>query len=568
MANTIFPLAEDAIVKIAAGEVIERPSNAAKELLENSLDAGSTDINLEFAGGGKTLIRVADNGCGMGREDALLSVQRHTTSKIRCFDDLERLATFGFRGEALPSIASVSKLEIFTGTESAPAGTHLTLAGGKLLEEKECGRSRGCTVEVRDLFFNVPARLKFLKSDSGEKNRIWRTFEEIALANPDVRFEIRSDGRSRAAYPARDSLLRRIADLWGESFCEDTLFPLESDHPYLKIRGWVSQPQSHQPTKNNQFFYVNGRLIVSKVLTHALYDSFRDCLPHGRHPACVILLELDPAHIDVNVHPSKREVRFRHEPEIHGSLIREIRVRRARLSEAPGVLPALDRGPSSDPGPGFFTGEARRASAPAPADHPASAQTALLSDPPRVMSQFQSLYILAEQAGDLLIVDQHAAAERVLYEEFRKAVVSGEPPAAQKLLIPVVWNVTASQAAALRGTLEAFAKLGFRLEEFGPTAFRISEAPASLSENGLGAALDEAVAALEFERDPLGTPEEKIMSAACRAAVKANDRLSPRELEALLRELALCENPHTCPHGRPVRLVLTRQELDKRFGRT
>lgn len=601
MPNKIHPLDESAIRQIAAGEVVERPASVVKELLENSIDAESHSITLEIKEGGKEMIRISDDGCGMTADDALLSLERHTTSKICSANDLQSLTTFGFRGEALPSIASVSKMTLTTRSADESSGITLSLEGGKLISKKECGRSVGTTVEVKKLFFNTPARLKFLKSDLSEKNKILRTFEETSIAHPQISFQACYDNHKAKEFPARKQISERICDLWGDNFTEETLVPIDFVHPQIRIEGWISKPQSHQASKTYQIFYLNKRPIVSRLLSHALYESFRDCLPVGRHPVTVVFLFLDPSQVDVNVHPSKREVRFRNESQVYETLIREMRLKRSQQSSPPKVF-SMPNGstfssetesPRSSSSPSFpFCGEKKlqhettiengkeqtiifpNRSHAIPSNTPTSLPTEkfkvqeTFAPERRILTQFHSLYIIAEQGENLLIVDQHAAAERILYEKFRNELLSEKGVATQPLLIPFMWNVTFSQAELLKHHIPTLQKLGFILETFGEKTFRITEAPAVIPEAHLKNILDNILSCLEDDKQPALTAEEKIMHSACRAAVKANDHLSHKELSQLLDDLSRCSNPHTCPHGRPTTLVIARQELDKKFGRT
>lgn len=590
--NKVHQLDENSIRQIAAGEVVERPASAVKELIENAIDAGSRRITLEIEEGGKRLIRISDDGCGMLPEDAALALERHTTSKIQSAADLESLSTFGFRGEALPSIASISKLQLATRSAENDLGVSLALEGSKIASQKECGRSVGTTVEVKELFFNTPARLKFLKSDATEKNKILRTFEEIAIAHPQIAFETQFEGRKSHAFPARKETIERINDLWGNDFSDSTLIPVSFQHPFLQITGWISKPESHQAAKSYQIFYVNQRPIVSRIIAHALYESYRDCLPVGRHPVAVLFFRLDPSQVDVNVHPAKREVRFRSEHQIYESLVREIRLKRSQQSAAPVFFSSKDSVLSNGGAGTFpsvtlgFQSSQENHFTPAPANfvRPSGAMPSQQSGtnvtPPfenktpsslidaRVLAQFHALYILVEQGENLLVVDQHAAAERVLYEKFRKALLDQQTMPTQPLLFPLLWNVSISQAALIKNCSEPLRQLGFIFEPFGEKTFRISEAPALIAESELKNVMDEILAALENDKQPTLAIEEKIMHSACRAAIKANDTLSPKELSHLLDELSKCSNPHTCPHGRPITLTIPRQELDRKFGRT
>ncbi|MBI2118414.1 MAG: DNA mismatch repair endonuclease MutL [Elusimicrobia bacterium] len=586
MQGKIKLLSDDCIQKIAAGEVIERPSNVVKELLENSADAGSSTISLEIKAAGKELIRIADNGCGILKEEVPLALQKHSTSKIQSLEDLQTLTTFGFRGEALPCIASISKMELITRSKEENSGSQTTLVGGKIIAQKECGRSEGTTVEVKELFFNTPARLKFLKSDSAEKNKMLRTFEESALSHPEIAYELKNENSSKEL-PSRKDLKDRILDLWGEHLKIEDLIPLNLTHPFIQIKGWISNPQSHKPTKSYQIFYINKRPIISRALNHALYEAYRDCLPQGRHPVGIISITMDPSQVDFNVHPTKREVKFRNESQIYDLLIKEIRLKRSLISTTPSLfkkeLGVNDLQSSfqtnqnhfenietfSGAHPNFkesigflekhnFSGSASEA----------ATSTLLIKQPTKVLAQFHSLYILAEQDHHLIIIDQHAAAERILYEKFKQCLSKGLPVPTQVLLLPLLWNLSLPQAELVRGTLESLRKLGFFIEEFGEKTFRIQEAPAMIPESELQKSLDEILSSLEKEQEPNYTVEEKIMHAACRSAIKANQTLSHPELSKLLAELELCGNRHTCPHGRPITLTISKQELDKKFGRT
>ncbi|MBI4217824.1 MAG: DNA mismatch repair endonuclease MutL, partial [Elusimicrobia bacterium] len=319
MATRVRLLEDHLVQQIAAGEVVERPASVVKEILENALDASSRAVSLEIVGSGKEAIRISDDGCGIHSEDVLLAIQRHSTSKITSFEDLQTLTSFGFRGEALPSIAAVSKLELTTRSESEPYGTSIQVHGGNVVSQKQCGRSQGTTIEVRDLFFNTPARLKFLKSDGTERSRILRAWEETLMAHPSVSFSFKSESKT-ISYPKRKNCLDRVRDVWGEQCSEENLVPLSFRHPSLSITGWISKPSFHQSAKSYQLIYINKRPILSRSLTHALYESYRDCLPVGRHPAAVLFLDVNPSEVDFNVHPSKREVRFRNESQIYDAL--------------------------------------------------------------------------------------------------------------------------------------------------------------------------------------------------------------------------------------------------------
>lgn len=562
MSNKVRRLSEEAVRQIAAGEVIERPASVVKELLENSLDAGSARVVLEIEEGGRRLIRVSDDGYGMAGEDAKLALESHTTSKIRSFSDLDQLSTFGFRGEALPSIAAVSKMTLTTRPQDFDSAVQIKIEGSKILETGECARAQGTTVEVLDLFFNLPARLKFMRSEASEKSRIFKIFEEIAAAHPETAFELRSEGKSVQDLPPRTDGLERVRELWDGEFAAGALLPLSFNHPNLSITGWVSNPSEHRPTKNYQMVFVNRRPIASRFIHHALYEAYRDCLPVGRHPAAVLFFDLNPSQVDVNAHPSKREVKFRNEGQIYDCLVKEIRLKRSALSAPPRAmetpsdsLPLRDNGARSRP----EVAEVQTATQ-------TLVQTAFQTQT-KALCQFDALYIVAEREGGLLIVDQHAASERVVYERLLDSYKSEGQLPSQPLLIPHLWNVSLPQAELLRERLSALEKLGMILEEFGERTFRLTEAPAGIPEENLQSVLDEILKSLEEEKDPQIFEERQIIRTACHSAVRAGDRLSKPELDKILEELAHSQNPHTCPHGRPTTLTLSRSELEKKFGR-
>ena len=458
----------------------ERPASVVKELIENSLDAGSRRIVLEIKGGGKELIRIADDGCGIQPAEVELALERHTTSKIRNSDDLSNLSTFGFRGEALPSIASVSKMELVTRSANSPSAVSLTLEGGKLVSKKECARAPGTTMEVRSLFFNTPARLKFLKSDPTEKGRILKVFEEIALAHPEISFEIKIEQRAAGEYPSRTKPIQRVLDLWGESVDESKLVPILFEHPQIRIEGWIRRRTRISRRRICRCFTLTaGPLCRGLSRTQCTNPTAIVCLS-GRHPAAVLFIQIEPSEVDMNVHPSKREVRFRNEHPIYEAIVREIRAKRSSGSAAPNIFEpaAASAGASIMSAPSPTEQSARyqtqpafsqnaRSESPIHTHAPAVQQETRFENHPRVLSVFHSLYVLAEQGENLMIVDQHAAAERILYEKFRAAYYSDDAVPAQTMLVPYLWHVTLEQAELLGQHLELFRKMGFAMELFG-----------------------------------------------------------------------------------------------------
>ncbi|MFA5974678.1 MAG: DNA mismatch repair endonuclease MutL [Elusimicrobiota bacterium] len=570
----IQKLPESLIRLIAAGEVIERPASVLKELIENSLDAKATRIDIVIWEAGRTRLRVSDDGEGMTREDAELALDRHATSKLKAFDDLHALATFGFRGEALPSIAAVSRLELTTRTRHDPQGWRLRVEGGRLSDGTAVGGPPGTTLDVQDLFFNTPVREKFLKRDSTERTRLLKTVQEIAIAHPSVRWSLSFDGKMILELAATQELRERLSDLWGLPVVEK-LIPLEFKQGPCAVHGFVNAIPGHHATKAFQLLYVNQRPVQQRMLTHAIYEAYHEWLPVGRHPVFVLFLDIDPALVDVNVHPTKREVRFSDERALYDLLFTKIRERFKEFASIPVMM-----GQPSSTAFSLRGQERREAPSSLQTDLVADADPALmtvesegalpLSSKPKFLGQFQKLYLLIEQNDELLIVDQHAAAERVLFERLLDQSSTNVPPR-QPLLSPVLWDVTPAQAETLRTYRDDFERLGFYLEPFGPKTFALKEWPVALPESRQAKRfLEEVIEALSVERptDRTQIQHEIAARAACRAAVMANDSMSAPEVEKLLSDLSACERPMTCPHGRPTHIRLPLAELNRRFKRT
>ncbi len=577
----IQKLPESLIRLIAAGEVIERPASVLKELVENSLDAGATQLSIDIWGAGRTRLRVSDNGEGMTPEDAELALDRHATSKLHAFEDLEKLATFGFRGEALPSIAAVSRLELTTRIAGAPQAWRMKLEGGKLLSSQAVGAPVGTTIDVQDLFFNTPARSKFMKKDSTERSHLLRTLQEIALAHPNAGFQVSAEGKNIFTLaPAHDlpagqaGLRERISDIWGSSVTEG-LVPLEILQGPIRIHGLVNRLPSHQPTKNYQHLFVNGRPVQQRMLTHAIYEAYHEWLPVGRHPAYVLFIQISPILIDVNVHPTKREVRFSNERATYDLLFTHIRRVLEERQDVPVMAGRLGSGLALRHFEKSTVGDVVMQDL----TPDVSQQQELVSDAPlrtlskaplRILGNFQRLYILAEQENQLLIIDQHAAAERVLYEKLLQQAKLNQP-ATQPLLTPYIWELPADQAEQVSEALPSLKALGFGLEPFGGNSFALKEWPAVFPQlRQAKQFLDVFIEALEEESHDSEehAHHEKVASAACRAAIKANDYVAPEEMFHLLQELAACQRPMTCPHGRPTHIRLPLSELNRRFNRT
>lgn len=636
----IKQLSPQDIGKIAAGEVIERPASVLKELLENAVDAGAKTVRVEFEGAGARLLRVTDDGCGMTPGNLRASCRRHATSKITSFGDLASLATFGFRGEALYSVAAVSRLTVTSCThEPGAAGLTLSLEGGFATAETPAPPVPGTVIEVRDLFFNTPARLKFLKGDGTERAHLLRAAEECALANPGVCFHVMAEGRKVYALPAvpatAEGLMARAAAILGAEAAEGFLSAAD---PAAGVTAFISAPAKLVTRRDLQFFFVNRRPVASRTLSQALYKAYEGRRDRNRHPACVLYLELDPASFDVNVHPQKKEVRFRDEsavfsavyraagkallaatvegarpPETHlrengyggyeaepkppagpeasapagGEPAHEPRVPPASAKKTDpekytekqvlalfdtGFMPEVFKGGESGSTAANEMIRSAAAAASGGAAKPAVSQAdpAWWTPPYRFLGQFDRSYLLFECAAGLLIMDQHAAQERVLFEQYLDQFENETLPV-QSLMLPVSVEMSASAIENLMRWKDWLARAGFEIEQFGPKTVLAHSVPAlfALSDAGLAAFLQSAA-------DLLGDPEkcaetvrrEVVAMAACKRAVKAHDTLGETEAMRLLRDLKHCRNGLNCPHGRPTMFVQPESEIARRFHRT
>jgi DNA mismatch repair protein MutL len=572
-------LPEETVNRVAAGEVVERPAAALKELLENSIDAGATRITVELAHAGKGLIRVSDDGCGMGQDDLLLALERHATSKITAVEDLAAVSTFGFRGEALPSIAAVSRLRIETRERGAPEGTRLEADGGRILRVAPCGCPEGTLVEVRDLFHTVPARLRFLRSESTELGHCLQVAARLALACPRVGIRVQHGERDllRLA-PAPDAGARLREHLGREFFAG--LVPLHGAGEACAVSGFVSRPGAGRPGTEYQQIFVNGRPVRDPLLAQGLREACRDHFLQDKSGISYFLwLSLPASGVDVNVHPTKREVRFRDPAAVRaivGSAMREaLRADRAAGVPAVGPRPVAAVFP-----PALFAAAAERAAELAAGDYEAAAarQTPLPLVPHRAeaapppttseMTQLFGTYLVCPGPGGLVLVDQHAAHERILYERFLARPASAS---VQQLLHPIVFETAPDEEAALDALRPALEAVGVSVEPIGPRSWRVLALPAEL----------EAAETLEFVRKMVALALEDGARArveefrhraaallACHTAVRANQRLEPREIASLLSDLARTGNPGACPHGRPTSITIDRDEIERRFKRT
>ncbi len=590
--------------QIAAGEVVERPASVLKELLENALDAGATQCDAAAAAGGRTLVALEDNGAGMSRDDALLSIERHATSKIRGVDDLDRIATLGFRGEALAAIASVARFRLRTRRAADRVGTELVVAGGKLQDVREAGGPPGTAVEVRALFFNVPARRKFLRSEATELAHLRQVFVTQALAHPAVGLSLTIDGRPAYRLPAGAALEDRLRDLFA-GLAPTDLRRVDHAAGGVRVTGYAGLPAVGRATRAEQYLFVNGRPAGAPTLGAALREGYRTLLPRERYPVVFLFLELDPAGVDVNVHPTKREVRFRDAGAVRDAGAAALRQALAgpgagtfvpRVAAGAGAPaprfppPALLAGLDAGGGPGRIPYPRREAppDAGSPVGSAASGGTAaprfpasfpaVGADPSaaaapwrwcRILGQVGGLYVVMETEDGLALMDPHAAHERVLFERFLAQAARGDIPS-QALLVPETVDLPPRAAHSLRRHLAALKALGFGVAEFGGDSFVVDALPQCFA----GVAPRALLAALADSLDPADAPrgasrllDETIARASCREAVKAHQALSLPEMEALVAQLARADMPYTCPHGRPTLIHISFQEWARKFGR-
>lgn len=558
--------------QIAAGEVVERPASVVKELVENALDAGARSVRVAVENGGKTLIEVADDGAGMGREDALLALDRHATSKIRASEDLVGIHTFGFRGEALPAIASVSRFTLLTATADG-GGTEVAVSGGRVDAVRDAARRRGTTVTARALFANVPARRKFLRSAGSESRAVWDVVATLALAHPDVGFELVQDGRARLAVPPGQRRGERLAAVWGEDVAR-TLLPVAHGLGRVHVEGFAQRPGDARPTGRRVQLFVNGRPFRDHFLVRAAEAGYRTAIHPGDRPSLFLDIRVDPSEVDVNVHPAKLEVRFRERFAVERAVEEAVRHALGGLAASAtlGPGPAADAIPAPPPVP-------PRADPPpadlfAPLDPgPGEAPAAGTTDPPPTgfdhpLFRLADTYLCYEAPDGLVLVDQHAAHERVLYEEVMARLERDGLPA-QRLLLPVTVDLTDEELDVVADHADALARIGYEVEPFGGRTVAIHGVPNPHPRFDAIACFREVVADLAGGRFGgwANRLERFAQTYACRAAVKAGQPLDERSARELLARLFACTLPPHDVHGRATIVQLPLEELERRFGR-
>jgi DNA mismatch repair protein MutL len=583
------------INQIAAGEVVERPASVVKELVENALDAGARRVEIDLEEGGIRLIRIRDDGAGIPPEELPLAVARHATSKIASLDDLEAVATLGFRGEALPSIASVSRFSLSSRRNEGEHGASLEVEGGRIGSVVPKAHPQGTTVEVRDLFYNVPARRKFLRAERTELGHIEDWLRSLALARPDVELRVSHNGRPARRYRGDGDVAApdRLLETLGEEFAKNAL---RIDHAGagLRLHGWIAQPAYNRASADQQYLYVNGRSVRDRNVAHAVKQAYADVLFHGRQPAYVLFLELDPRTVDVNVHPAKHEVRFRESRLVHDFVYRTLQgaLAETRAGAAVDVVlhDAQPRMPSpawtmSQSGLALRVDEARAAYAALYSANDAEVDAHVSAPMPEprggaalplgyAIAQLHGIYVLAENVEGLIVVDMHAAHERIGYEKL-KCAHDGEGLRTQPLLVPVVVAVSEREADVAEREARTLAELGFEVTRSGPQSLSLRSVPALLADGDVEALLRDVLADLREHGEHSSYGARRIESArdellatmACHAAVRAHRRLTIPEMNALLREMEATERSGQCNHGRPTWARFSLADIDKWFLR-
>lgn len=532
--------------KIAAGEVIERPASVAKELIENSLDAGAREITIEIHDGGVGYLRVTDNGCGLSAPEVELAVRRHATSKLSKLDDLEHISTLGFRGEALPSIASVAEMEILTRDQGSNAATCLQILDGKITGRTKKSRPVGTTVTVRHLFRNFPARLKFLKSASTEAGHIATLVTQYALAFPEVKFELIVDGKTSLRTAGDSDIRSAVSAVYGLDTAKKML-DVEGSEDMLYASGLASPPTIQRSTRGCLSFFVNRRYVRNSMLAKAVEQAYEGFLMTGRHPVVVLNITLPPEEVDVNVHPTKLEVKFRNSQSVFRAVVKTLR---EALEKSP--LPSISAG-GEDAVAGQLWGKEP------------GMMTALPSL--RTVGQLSASYILAEGEEGLYLIDQHAAHERILFDRIlaRKA---DKKPEIQGMLEPLTLELTPGQELVMKHCSKLLEEFGFSLEPFGERSYLVRAVPAVLNGSNLVEAIKGLLDELAGEQDPDKRDIRAAQSLACHSAIRSGQSLDHEEMKNLIKQLESTSSPRTCPHGRPTMIHLSSEQLKKEFGRT
>jgi DNA mismatch repair protein MutL len=584
-------LSEEVVAQIAAGEVVERPASVVKELLENSLDAGATQVHIAIAASGRERIQIADNGHGIEEQEVETAFLRHATSKLNQIDDLDRLQTLGFRGEALASIGAVSRVMLATRTSQNSSGTRIVVEGGQIREKRGVGVPAGTTIAVENLFFNTPARLKFLKSENAEKRQIAAVVTRYAMAYPHVRFILEQDGREVFRTAGNGYLGDVLANALGIDNGKQMLEVKANDgNEPIQVYGFTSAPSLNRNDRSRITLFVNGRWVQDSSLTYAVVQAYHTLLMNGRYPVAVLMIKVPPQDVDVNVHPTKAEVRFRESDAVFGAVQKAVRRAVIEQAQMPGMYsraatmteqrPAWTKSPYED---AQLDLELNLDSPGQPARKQHEGQNGASDDIPygmgvpnrprtlpmlRVIGQVAASYIVAEGPAGLYLVDQHAAHERILYEQFMEEY-SRQGTIAQYALAAQTLQLGAEEARLLEGSLDALLEIGFDVEAFGTNTFVVRSVPAMLADKDPSAVIVGIIDDLAQGNKPgQQRIEEKIVLRVCKqAAVKAGQLLSVEQMQGLIRQLERCQSPLTCPHGRPTMIHLSSDHLEREFGR-
>ena len=594
-------LPEEIASKIAAGEVVQRPESVVKELIENAIDAGARSIEVEVKDAGKSFIRVSDNGSGMTEEDALLAFQQHATSKITAYQDLENVSTLGFRGEALYSIAAVSQVELKTKTDGDDAAASLRINGGKLEEVSKTAHGTGTTIIVRNLFFNTPARRNFMKGAPTEFRHIYQTVSRYAIAFPEIEFVLQSSDET--VLHARSNTTReRLDEIFGDKFT-NSLVAFDEDYDHLKVSGFLGKPEYTKRTRGEQFLFLNKRYVINKAVNHAAFSAYENMIDRGDFPFFAIFIEMPPNEVDVNVHPSKLEVKFRDERSIYGAIRSATRGALVKSDLIPELVPnGTNR--NAPGGSGRFAGrtttessrggfvpvtfssrpsqryieDERIADAVDPlfalrlqqnsaSETERSADGEIVESSGTIIYQLHTKYIISQISTGLLVVDQHAAHERIIYERTLKRF-DEQGQNTQQLLFPISLNLDPADFTIIEEIIPDLNKMGFSVKMFSGGTIVLDGVPVDLKPGRENTILTEIIEDYKRDNDLRLTPREKLCKTfACKAAVKAGDYLTVEEMESLLDQLFRAEVPYVCPHGRPVLVKIPLLELDKKFGR-
>jgi len=583
----IHLLDEASINKIAAGEVIERPASIVKELVENSVDAGADNIRIEVIMGQKGTIRITDNGCGMSKDDAELSYVKHATSKIKNIEDIETVRTMGFRGEALSSICAIAKVEIITKTRAELAGTKVIIKGGKLISIDQIGAPDGTSIVVDDLFYNTPVRKKYLKSDSVELAQIIDVVTRMALGHNGISFSLFNNGKEILRSPASE-LLDKIIHIYGKDVAR-AMLPVNLVSGTIMITGYISKPELLRSNLLFQSFFINDRSINSRAIGFALRDGYGTLIPKGRFPVSVLKIYVDTKEVDVNVHPTKNQVRLSHERDICDLVTRSVRdaltgknlipeikvpskqsqlsqiLQESQLYDEPASSPSIVKETATDFSPSAKDTQ-RRLRRSERFGEEFEKPIGIEIPQVRVLGQVDSVYILAETGNGLMIIDQHAAHERVFFELVR----GSKRDDSQELIVPINMDLDQREIALMKETIPYLEEFGFRISEFGPGTFAVAAVPIVLGKLEDPAMVHDIISDILSEgkiKDETGIFERVTKSIACRSALKAGAVCSTSQMESLVKQLLRTENPYTCPHGRPTMISFNRHELDKLFKR-